>query len=590
MLQGARASASWVATLKLGRSAADEQGVDVVHIRETVRERLGDILVRKGRLTPEELGQAIIAAKASGDRLGTHLVNMRAVYEEDVSVALAEQFGLRYVIIDVRDLKPELAAVLPERTARRLGVLPLYRSDDGVRIAISDPTNVLLIDELRMAVNVEFELVLADTSAIQAGIDKIYASNLVSVFAQSEENADPDDTQQSAIDAHGDAESAPAVEEVNRLLRRAIELGASDIHFVPRKTELHVRARVDGVMRDVSVIPRSLSASVIARLKVMGQLDIAERRLPQDGRISISIAGVDMDLRVAVLPSSIGEEAVLRIAYVGQQGRRTFEDLGLDEDTRERIRHSLRHPSGAIIVAGPTGSGKTTTLYAAVAELNDGSRTIISIEDPVESRIDGVHQVEVNPRAGLTFARGLRTILRADPDVILVGEIRDLETATIALEAALTGHLVLTTVHAQSAAAALVRLRDLGVTEASMGTSVRTVISQRLLRRPCPVCRQGELVGADELARIGVDTEVELYHPAGCNQCGFTGYGGRVGIYETLTIDDDVRAALGGTASSIQRAAFKSGKSTVLYEQARGLCEAGETTVAEIVRVLGEPD
>ena len=329
---------------------------------------------------------------------------------------------------------------------------------------------------------------------------------------------------------------------------------------------------------------------MIARIKVMGQLDIAERRLPQDGRVSISIAGVDMDLRVAILPSSIGEEAVLRIAYIGKQGLKTLEDLGLDGQTLSRLRHSLRYPAGAIIVAGPTGSGKTTTLYAALAELHDGTRTIVSIEDPVESRIEGVVQVEVNTRAGLTFARGLRSILRADPDVIMIGEIRDLETAEIALHAAMTGHIVLTTVHAQSSAAALVRLRDLGIGEASLGTSVRSVLSQRLLRRPCQHCARGRRVSTEDLARIHLDTSLELYRPTGCRHCGSTGYVGRVGIHEILTIDDEVRAVMDGPASAIQVAALKGGKTTLLHEQAARLCEAGGTTVDEIVRVLGEPD
>ncbi len=358
-----------------------------------------------------------------------------------------------------------------------------------------------------MALNGAFDLVVADPTTIRAGLDQVYPRNLrPSHLDELEDETEEIEQQQSTIDFEADAESAPAVEEVNRLLRAAIELGASDIHFVPWKNDLHVRARVDGVMRDMSVVPRSLRASVIARIKVMGQLDIAERRLPQDGRVSISIAGVDMDLRVAILPSSIGEEAVLRIAYIGKQGLKTLEDLGLDGQTLSRLRHSLRHPAGAIIVAGPTGSGKTTTLYAALAELHDGTRTIVSIEDPVESRIEGVVQVEVNTRAGLTFARGLRSILRADPDVIMIGEIRDLETAEIALHAAMTGHIVLTTVHAQSSAAALVRLRDLGIGEASLGTSVRSVLSQRLLRRPCEHCAKGRRVSAEDLARIQLDT------------------------------------------------------------------------------------
>jgi general secretion pathway protein E len=321
----------------------------------------------------------------------------------------------------------------------------------------------------------------------------------------------------------------------------------------------------------------------------MGLLDIAERRLPQDGRVSISTAGVDMDLRVAVLPSAYGEEVVLRIAYIGQHGLRTVQDLGVDDQTLSALRRSLRKPGGATIVAGPTGSGKTTTLYAAIEELNDGSRTIVSIEDPVESLIEGIVQVEVKPRAGLTFARGLRTILRADPDVILVGEIRDLETAEIALSAAMTGHVVLSTVHAQSAAAALVRLREIGIAEASLGSAIRCVLSQRLLRRPCPRCGQGEQHGADELARVGMSSSVPLYRPSGCVECEFTGYAGRVGIYEALMIDGPVREALSGTAAAIEEAAAENG-SPVLYEQARRLCEAGGTTVDELLRVLGDCD
>ncbi len=564
--------------------------MDVVNNnRGAVRERLGEILVRKGRLTREQLNTAVTEARASGDRLGAHLVKSRTLYEEDISIALADQYGLRYVVIDTRHLDTELSSALPERTARRLCALPVSKTNDRVRLAIADPTDVVLIDELRMALSGSFDLVIADPSAIRAGIEKIYDSNLMAARLDEAEEFDEETEDGQRIDAgEGDAESAPAVEEVNRLLRRAIELGASDIHFVPRRNDLHVRARVDGVMRDVSVVPRSLKTSIIARLKVMGSLDIAERRLPQDGRVSISIAGVDMDLRVAVLPSAIGEEAVLRIAYVGREGLRSFEDLGLDTPTVATLRRSLRNPAGAIIVAGPTGSGKTTTLYSALGELNDGTRTIVSIEDPVESMIDGIVQIEVNTRAGLTFARGLRTILRADPDVIMIGEIRDLETAEIALHAAMTGHVVLTTVHAQSAASALVRLRELGVADASMGSSVRTVLSQRLLRIPCERCSQGERVSAEDLERVGLYAPLELYRPAGCNQCDFTGYAGRVGIYETLSIDDSVRSVMSGTASAIEAAAVASGKTVVLYDKARTLCESGGTTVDELIRVLGE--
>jgi type II secretory ATPase GspE/PulE/Tfp pilus assembly ATPase PilB-like protein len=565
-------------------------GVDSVNTRGVgVREKLGEILVRKGRLDRDQLMQAIAEARANGVRLGAYLVDSRTLFEEDISIALADQFGLRYVVIDTRQLDPELAAVIPEHTARRLTVLPLARSEDRVRLAIADPTDVVLLDELRMSLEVSFDLVVGEPSAIRAGIDKIYQSNAVGALVADDEDDEDADAASASIDAGGDTESAPAVEEVNRLLRRAIELGASDLHFVPRKSDLHVRARVHGVMRDISVVPRSLRSAVIARLKVMGQLDIAERRLPQDGRVSISIGGVDMDLRLAILPSAVGEEAVIRIAYIGQQGLKTLEDIGFDPPTRTTIRRSLRKPAGAIIVAGPTGSGKTTTLYSALAELNDGSRTVVSIEDPVESLIDGVVQIEVNTRSGLTFARGLRTILRADPDVIMIGEIRDLETAEIALHAAMTGHFVLTTVHAQSAAAAIVRLRELGLADVSIASSVHTVLSQRLLRRPCTRCLQGTPLEDEEAVRIGLSSAKGLFRPAGCHQCDHTGYTGRVGIYEVISVDDRVRELLSHDAPTIEAAAVAGGTIT-LYEQARRLCQTGGTTVDEVVRVLGEHD
>ena len=553
-----------------------------------MREKLGEILLRKGRLDRAGLDRALAEAGLTGERLGAHLVKSRLLYEEDVSVALAEQFGLRYVVIDPRELDPELASVLPESVARKLSALPVSRRGDLIRVAIADPTDVLIVDELRMVAQSPVDFVVSEGSMIRAGLDKLYPSVGVSVTESDDEpEPEPDDSRQSTIDSGSD--SAPAVEEVNRLLRHAIELGASDLHFVPHRTDLHVRARVDGVMRDVSVVPRSLKNAVIARLKVMARLDIAERRLPQDGRVSISINGVDMDLRVAVLPSTAGEEVVLRIAYIGQTGLRTIDDLDLAPETLTILRHSIRKPSGAIIVAGPTGTGKTTTLYAALGELNDGSRTLVSIEDPVETLVDGVVQVEVKPVAGLTFARGLRTILRADPDVILVGEIRDVETAEIAVHAAMTGHVVLSTIHAQSAAAGLVRLREIGVPEASLGSAVHTMISQRLLRRPCPRCWKGEPVTREDLERIKIRSDAALFRPAGCVECDFTGYSGRIGIYEALTVDDGTRDLLAGPTQAIEAAAVARGMTT-LYEHARKLCEAGGTTVDEVIRVLGESD
>jgi type II secretory ATPase GspE/PulE/Tfp pilus assembly ATPase PilB-like protein len=555
-----------------------------------VRERLGEILVRKGRIDRQKLAQALAEARLKGVRLGVHLTESKAVYEEDIAVALAEQHGLRYVLIDLRHLDRSAADILPEATARRLNALPLAVTGDAVRIAISDPADLFVVDELKLVVPTAINLVVADHSSIRAALDVLYSPLAAPLRPDGEEEEaeeEIDDFLQTTIDAPTKVD-APAIEEVNKLLRYAIELGASDIHFVPRRSDLQVRARVDGVMRDVSVVSGALRAALIARLKVMARLDIAERRLPQDGRVSISLAGVDMDLRIAVLPSARGEEVVIRIAYIGQHGLRTVGDLGIDERALAILRHSLYTPGGAIVVAGPTGSGKTTTLYAAINELNDGSRTIVSIEDPVESLIDGVVQVEVRPQAGLTFARGLRTILRADPDVILVGEIRDRETAEIVLHAAMTGHVVLTTVHAQSAATGLVRLRDFGINEASLGSAVHAVFSQRLLRRPCPNCHEGVELTTSEIERIGIRADVTLYRPAGCIHCRYSGYAGRIAVYEALRVNAAVRGAIGGTADDIQEEAAEHG-ATMLYEQARMLCESGGTTVDEVLRVLGEP-
>jgi type IV pilus assembly protein PilB len=551
-----------------------------------MRDRLGEILIRKGRLDRGTLARALGEARTKGVRLGAHLVETQIAYEDDIAVALAEQYGLRYVMIDLREIDPSIASLLPENLARRLEAVPLSASPEQVRVAVSDPSNVVGIDELRLAVPAQINVVVAEASAIRAAIDLLYSPVAASFKLVEKVEEEVGLSQQEAIDSDV-AIDAPAVEEVNRLLRYAIELGASDLHFVPRRSDLHVRARVDGVMRDVSTVPPALKGPVVARLKVMAQLDIAERRLPQDGRVSISVGGVDMDLRVAVLPSARGEEVVVRIAYIGRHGLRTVGDLGIDEATLSVLRHSLHTPGGAIVVAGPTGSGKTTTLYAALSELNDGSRTIVSIEDPVESLIDGVVQVEVRPTAGLTFARGLRTILRADPDVILVGEIRDLETAEIALHAAMTGHVVLTTVHAQSAASGLVRLRELGLPGASLGTSVHSVLSQRLLRRPCPRCGQGDELTAAEIARVGLRGETPLYRPAGCLHCQYTGYSGRVAIYEAVAVNAAVRGAIDRTAAEIEERAVEGG-TTLLYEQATNLCESGDTTVDEVLRVLGE--
>jgi type IV pilus assembly protein PilB len=539
-----------------------------------MHDQLGDILVRKGELDRHEMARVAVEARAAGERLGEFLVASGLVYEDAVAQALAEQFGLRYTNIDQRDLHPALANVLPVEVAKRLSVVPLSFSSDCVIIAVADPTDVYMVDELRMLVHAPLELVVAEKSVVGQAILTVYRER--PEWLDRGEETTTVARRGTVIDQHdgeGDAEAVPAVEAVNDIIRRAIKAGASDVHWVPRHDDLLVRARVDGVMRELEVVPLRLRAPVVARLKVMAQLDIAERRLPQDGRFAVTFDGVPLDLRVAVLPSTHGEEVVLRLAYVGQTGHASFEELGMASDVAAVIRHALRSPAGAVVIAAPTGSGKTTTLYAALAELNDGSRNIITIEDPVERDVPGAVQIEVNDRSGLTFERGLRTILRADPDVILVGEIRDTATAEIALQAAMTGHLVLTTVHAESAAAGIVRLRQLGVDPILLSSSIRCLVSQRLLRRLCVRCAD---VSGDEPQAV-----------SGCQHCDHIGYAGRVPVYEALEMTDAVRQTVAGSAAQITAATAEQGRKS-LRDAAVELVRRGVTTDEEVARVCGE--
>jgi type II secretory ATPase GspE/PulE/Tfp pilus assembly ATPase PilB-like protein len=511
-----------------------------------LREQLGAILVRRGRMSRDALQEALEASEP-GERLGETLLRLNLIYEEDLATALADQFGIRYMRIEALSLDPEPASLLPEATARELEAVPLRVSGDRVCIAVADPTNIVAADSLRMAVDLEVELVVSERSSVRAAIDQVYAQveQLDAPVAPRLEVV--------TIDAEGDR--APAVETVHGILRRAVDLHASDIHFVPTANGLLVRARVDGVLRELQTVPADRQDAVTARLKVMGQLDIAERRLPQDGRVSIVFADMELDMRLAVLPTGWGEEIALRVHYPADSGPRTFAELGMDDGTAALVESALRQPSGALIVCGPTGSGKTTTLYAALGLLNDGTRSIITIEDPVEAPLEGVVQVPVNPRIGLTFARGLRTILRADPDVILIGEIRDHETAEIAMQAALTGHLVLSTLHAESASAAVTRLTGMGVTTDVMGSALRCVASQRLVRRLCTGCARS----APKETGIG------------CASCGWSGYAGRTGVYEAV--------AVGETG-------LKPG-GTTFAETARVLVERGVTRYDEVERVCG---
>jgi type II secretory ATPase GspE/PulE/Tfp pilus assembly ATPase PilB-like protein len=381
---------------------------------------------------------------------------------------------------------------------------------------------------------------------------------------------------------------APAVGLVNQILAQAIHDRASDIHFEPQEGQLTVRARIDGVTRVLVTIPKGMQAAVVSRLKVMAKLDIAERRLPQDGRVSIRVKGAAVDLRVAVLPVSHGEKVVCRILR-RESVRVGLPDLGMTEQAATAFRRAIEQPFGAVLTCGPTGAGKTTTLYAALDHLNDPGRVLVTIEDPVEFELPGASQVQVNVRAGLTFSSGLRTILRADPDVILLGEIRDHETAEIAMQAAMTGHLVLSTVHAHSAAAALSRLQNIGVEPHILASSINCIVGQRLVRELCPRCRQHAPATAEELQELGLapGQDVPLARPVGCGACGGTGYHGRTAIYEVLPLTPTIKKLVGATAEILHEAAVAEGMVPLRQDGLR-LVIAGVTSLEEVRRVAGD--
>ncbi|MHB8641910.1 MAG: GspE/PulE family protein [Gaiellaceae bacterium] len=554
---------------------------------EDTRPLLGRLLVDRGFLTLEQLEEALVEKESTGARIGEIVVARGWLSETDVAGALAEQHELEFIELSKTDVDASAALLLPEKFARRYGALPVcFLDEDSVLVAIADPTNVLTADDLRLAFGLNVKLAVVAASELEKTIARVYRSELDLDQPLPDE---PDESTPTVTDIReGAATSAPAIQLVNQLIARAIDEGASDVHFEPQANQLLVRARIDGVMRALGVVQKSMQAAVTSRLKIMGELDIADRRLPQDGRVSIRLGGVPMDLRIAVLPTTYGEQVVLRILR-GVSGRLAVEDLGFNPEAHASFLRAIRQPYGAVLAVGPTGAGKTTTLYAALDHLNDPDRVLMTIEDPVETQIPGVNQIEVTPKAGLTFARGLRTILRSDPDVLLVGEIRDEETARIAIRAAMTGHLVLTTLHAHNAAASIARLKDMGVEPSLLATSINCIVAQRLARRLCLDCREAYEPPGDELKELGLEHGhgLTLYRTKGCVACANTGYAGRVALYEVLNVHGRIRRHIEATTEEIFAAAVEEGMTTLRQDGIRVVLE-GVSSLDEIRRVTGD--
>jgi type IV pilus assembly protein PilB len=542
---------------------------------------LGTLLVRAEILTDEELGAVLAIEEETHRRLGEIVVDLGYATEAQVAAALAEQYELEFLDLDRLEIDRPVAVLLAETLAHRCAALPVRRLPDGaVLVAVADPTDVIAADHLRLAVGANIRLAVCERRPLERAIARVHRHRI-----EAAPNVSADERAERS-DIRDVASSAPTVNLVNSVLTHAIEEGASDVRFEPRSSEFLVRARVDGVMRNLTTIPRHMQAAVTSRLKIMASLDIAERRLPQDGRVSTHFDDEPIDLRIAVLPTRFGEQVVLRLGSRAKRPAR-LDELGMADHAEGALRTVLARPHGAVLVVGPTGSGKTTTLYALLDTLNTHDRVLTTIEDPVEHQVDGAAQVEVDTRAGLTFARGLRTILRSDPDVLLVGEIRDEETAAVSMQAALTGHLVLTSFHARDAAAAVARLVDLGVTAKLVGAALNCVVAQRLARRLCGECRKAVTVDATPFTEVldGDVETVQVYEADGCAACSGSGYRGRVPLVEVMPITTRLRRLIDGPAEALAAAAVEEGM-VPLRQVGLRLCLDGVCSPAEITRVI----
>ena len=561
---------------------------------------LGEILIRQTRLTPEQLERARIRQIESNERLGDVLVEEGFLNPDEILHALGHQQGLPVVsAIDAEEVDETLLSNVPIGFAKQHRLLPLGWASEGLlRVAVSDPLDIAPLDDLHLLFNgAEIELVLAREPVILNAINLAYDRGVTSTDQLAEEANDDLDALAAGIsyepqDLLESTDDAPIIRLVNSLLQRAVKERASYIHIEPYEHDIRVRFRIDDVLYEpMKPLPRSLQPAIASRIKIMGNLDIAEKRLPQDGRIRLKIAGRDYDVRLSTVPVAYGERLVLRLLPDTQE-LLDLEKIGFNEIQLAALDRIMRRPNGIFLVTGPTGSGKTTTLHAALAKINGPDKNIITIEDPVEITQEGIGQIEVNPKIKLTFAAGLRAILRQDPNVVLVGEIRDRETAEIAIQASLTGHLVLSTLHTNDAASALTRLVDMGVEPFLVGSSLVAVLAQRLVRVLCLQCRESYTATDEELREIGVrppGRPVMVFRATGCPACSHTGYRGRKGIFELMTIDDEIRALLSRNvdSKSIKAAATGKGMGTLRADGARKVL-SGVTSVAEVIRATEE--
>ena len=551
--------------------------------------RLGEALVLSNAITEEQLQQALEEQKTSGKKLGELLIDKGLITEDLIAQILGAQLG--YPIIDLSNItiSPDVQNLVPSSVLKKSQVLPIEFAEDNInilRVAMADPLDVNAMDDISIITGCQIEPLIATPRSVMVAIDKFYGSDEVASALEeyAKEKFGDDDINEEIND---DINNSPIVVLVKEMIEKAARQRASDIHIEPMEKSVRVRYRIDGALYEKGKYDIKIMPALSARIKIIGGMDISEKRKPQDGRITQMVDRLEYDIRVSVLPTVYGEKIVMRLASKTALNREKSK-LGFRPEEMKRFDHILKNPHGIILVTGPTGSGKSTTLYTALSELNTEYVNIITVEDPVEANIDGINQVHVNPKADLTFASALRSILRQDPDIIMIGEIRDQETASIAVQASITGHLVVSTLHTNSSASTITRLADMGIEPYLIADSTVGVIAQRLVRRLCPACKKARLVNEEEKEIMGLkeDQDYEIYEPCGCFQCDNMGYKGRIGVYEIMEMSPALRHVISknGDAEEIKDIAIKEGMNT-LRMSATQLVLDGITSVNEMMKV-----
>lgn len=552
--------------------------------------RLGDVLVQNGVITEEDLQRGLERQKGSGRKLGETLVDEGITTEENIARALSKQF--HYDMVDLQNtvIPQEILDLVPASVLKKHRAIPFEYSPDNMnvlRVAMSDPMDIAAMDDINIITNLQVEPVVATMGSVMLAIDHYYGQAEVN-SALEEYTREKESQMIEQEDMYSeDVNNSPIVQLVKGMIDQAVRQRASDIHIEPMERQVRIRYRIDGALYEKSVYSIRLLPAIVARIKIIGGMDISEKRKPQDGRITQIVDRKEFDIRVSILPTVYGEKIVMRLTSKNALTREKSQ-LGLKPNELKKFDHILKNPHGILLVTGPTGSGKSTTLYTALSELNKEDVNIITVEDPVEANIEGINQVQVNNKANLTFASALRSILRQDPDIIMIGEIRDQETASIAVQASITGHLVVSTLHTNSAASTITRLADMGIEPYLIADSTIGVIAQRLVRRLCPECKRQKKADAEELELLQMepDADVTIYEPCGCPRCDGAGFRGRIGVYEIMEVTQSLKSIISknGSAEDIKKKALEEGMSTLRMSATRYVLE-GITSVQEMMRV-----